>query len=360
MGKVIGKQGRIAKSIRTVVKAASTRDDKKVVVACLKYFCENYIASEEGEDLLCVCNEMIKNTQSNMIFGLIIRVMFIQFGDDEGIKIIIKLWQESEEDRKKQIIKSFTEAATEFQLGVFYIRSPKIREDFKNMIMASISEDDVLNADILCSLFVIDELSYIFPREEVWGIVNKVDNYSVLALLEKLNFEYNISNIFNSSDDVNSFNQLFERNDVQIDEMLYDVLADINLKVAIDILVEREYIPKHYNSKAIIMTLLKETDINKYEKFYLDCRQVLTKNCDEIENILVILCDYILDKSTEKQLSDSLQIDLGKIDMEIRSRRNLLKFIVDIFEKKEEDFSKNNFKKIKTFIKKAKPYYETL
>ena len=32
MGKVIGKQGRIAKSIRIVVKAATTKDDKKVVV----------------------------------------------------------------------------------------------------------------------------------------------------------------------------------------------------------------------------------------------------------------------------------------------------------------------------------------
>ncbi len=32
MGKVIGKQGRIAKSIRTVVKAAATKDDKKVIV----------------------------------------------------------------------------------------------------------------------------------------------------------------------------------------------------------------------------------------------------------------------------------------------------------------------------------------
>lgn len=36
MGKVIGKQGRIAKSIRTVVKAASTRDDKKVIVEILQ------------------------------------------------------------------------------------------------------------------------------------------------------------------------------------------------------------------------------------------------------------------------------------------------------------------------------------
>lgn len=32
MGKVIGKQGRIAKAIRTVVKAASTKETKKVIV----------------------------------------------------------------------------------------------------------------------------------------------------------------------------------------------------------------------------------------------------------------------------------------------------------------------------------------
>jgi predicted RNA-binding protein YlqC (UPF0109 family) len=32
MGKVIGKQGRIAKAIRTVVKAASVRDNKKYIV----------------------------------------------------------------------------------------------------------------------------------------------------------------------------------------------------------------------------------------------------------------------------------------------------------------------------------------
>ncbi len=32
MGKVIGKQGRIAKAIRAVVKAAAAREDRKVVV----------------------------------------------------------------------------------------------------------------------------------------------------------------------------------------------------------------------------------------------------------------------------------------------------------------------------------------
>ena len=36
MGKVIGKQGRIAKAIRSVVKAAAAKEDKKVIVDIMK------------------------------------------------------------------------------------------------------------------------------------------------------------------------------------------------------------------------------------------------------------------------------------------------------------------------------------
>ncbi len=36
MGKVIGKQGRIAKAIRTLVKAAASRENKRVVVEILQ------------------------------------------------------------------------------------------------------------------------------------------------------------------------------------------------------------------------------------------------------------------------------------------------------------------------------------
>lgn len=36
MGKVIGKQGRIAKSIRSVVKAAAFRENKKVIVEIIQ------------------------------------------------------------------------------------------------------------------------------------------------------------------------------------------------------------------------------------------------------------------------------------------------------------------------------------
>ena len=36
MGKVIGKQGRIAKAIRTVVKAAASKEDRKVIVEIMQ------------------------------------------------------------------------------------------------------------------------------------------------------------------------------------------------------------------------------------------------------------------------------------------------------------------------------------
>ncbi len=36
MGKVIGKQGRIAKAIRTVVKAAAIHEDKRVIVKIIQ------------------------------------------------------------------------------------------------------------------------------------------------------------------------------------------------------------------------------------------------------------------------------------------------------------------------------------
>ena len=44
MGKVIGKQGRIAKAIRSVVKAAAAKEDKKVVVKYLILDKENIFA----------------------------------------------------------------------------------------------------------------------------------------------------------------------------------------------------------------------------------------------------------------------------------------------------------------------------
>ncbi len=36
MGKVIGKQGRIAKAIRTVIKAAATKEDKRVMLEIIR------------------------------------------------------------------------------------------------------------------------------------------------------------------------------------------------------------------------------------------------------------------------------------------------------------------------------------
>jgi predicted RNA-binding protein YlqC (UPF0109 family) len=48
MGKVIGKQGRIAKALRTVVKAAATKEKKKVVVEIVSE--EELLSADSGEE----------------------------------------------------------------------------------------------------------------------------------------------------------------------------------------------------------------------------------------------------------------------------------------------------------------------
>jgi predicted RNA-binding protein YlqC (UPF0109 family) len=48
MGKVIGKQGRIAKALRTVVKAAATKEKKKVAVEIVSE--EELLAAGAGEE----------------------------------------------------------------------------------------------------------------------------------------------------------------------------------------------------------------------------------------------------------------------------------------------------------------------
>ncbi|WP_051600916.1 KH domain-containing protein [Eubacterium sp. AB3007] len=48
MGKVIGKQGRIAKALRTVVKAAATKEKKKVVVKIGQD--EEPVSADTGEE----------------------------------------------------------------------------------------------------------------------------------------------------------------------------------------------------------------------------------------------------------------------------------------------------------------------
>lgn len=258
----------------------------------------------------------------------------------------------------KQIITAFSVLGSDVNLTSFYIRSPRLRDEFKKIILEAFSEeDDLLNADLICALFVTEELEYIFPRTEIWDIVNNLDNYSILALLEKVAFDYNVANVFNSVDDVTGFAKMLDRRDVRIDELVFEILSDIPLKSAIDVLAKHQYEPRTYDVDNILITLLKETNLKQYEEFYLICRKVKLDNCDEIEKILIFLCDYFLDDSKIVELIPVIQLDFGKVDMERRDRKKILRFVCDILNKQIDLFDEKNIKIIKQFTKKAKQYY---
>ena len=51
MGKVIGKQGRIAKSIRTIIKSASSKEDKRVIVDIVQKYTSYILKKDKKEKL---------------------------------------------------------------------------------------------------------------------------------------------------------------------------------------------------------------------------------------------------------------------------------------------------------------------
>lgn len=343
----------VAKIINILEKSTS----KNTIIACLQYFGSYYIYSERDE-LLEVMDSLLEKNSNRQIFSALIKTILYQFGDDDGVRRIVKLYSESDDFNKKQIVTVFSALGSEVELTSFYIRSPRLRDEFKKIILEAFSEeDDLLNADLVCALFVTEELEYIFPRSEIWDIVNNLDNYSILALLEKVSVDYNVTNVFNSVDDVTGFAKMLDRKDVRIDELVFEILSDISLKSAIDVLVKHQYEPKFYNVDNILITLLKETNLKQYEKFYLICRKVKLDNCDEIEKILILLCDYFLDDSKIVELVSAIQLDFGKVDMEMRDRKKILRFVCDIFNKQIDLFDEKNIKIIKQFTKKAKQYY---
>lgn len=338
-----------------IIEILKGETDKDYVIACLKYLGNVHI--NKKEELLEICDSLIESNTNKQIFSALIKTILFQFGDDDGIRRIIKLYSESEDAKKMQIIKTFASMGSEIELTSFYIRSPRLRDQFKKIILGAFSEDDdLLNADIICALFVTDELEFIFPRAEIWDIVNKLDDYSIIALLEKISFDYNVTNLFNSTEDVEGFSKMLDREDTRINDLVFDVLAEISLKSAIDVLVRYEYEPKYYNVDNILITLLKETDVKKYEEFYLLCRKVKLENCDEIEKILLLLCDYNFDNSKIDELVSAMQIDFAKIDLDIRDRKKILRFICDMLDKQISSFNDDNVKNIKQFIKKSKQY----
>ncbi len=343
--------------VAKIIKILEETTGKNTIITCLQYFSSCHIYSEKDE-LLDVFDSLLKNNSNRQVFGALIKTILYQFGDDDGVRRIVKVYSDSDEFNKKQIVTIFSALGSEVELTSFYIRSPRLRDEFKKIILEAFSEeDDLLNADLICALFVTDELEYIFPRSEVWGIVNNLDDYSILALLERISFDYNVTNVFNSVDDVTEFARMLDRTDSRINELVFEILADISLKSAIDVLVKNQYEPKFYNVDNILITLLKETNLKQYKDFYLICRKVRLDNCDEIEKILISLCDYSLDNSKIVELVSAMQLDFGKVDMEMRDRKKILRFVCDILNKQIDLFDEKNVKIIKQFIKKAKQYY---
>lgn len=334
-------------------------EDTRIIYMCLQYFGEIYCEFdfEINEQLLQLCDNLLCNYTETRILNSLIKTLLHQFGNDKGIGRVVKLWKGSDDNIRREIISVFASLGADNKLTFFNIESPKLRDQFKEMILASFSEEnDLLNANIVCALFITDDLFDVFPRNEVWDIVGKLDDYSVLALLEKLSVKYNVEYLFDSNKDISELEKMLQRKDMRIHEQVFSILADIQSKLAIDILIEHQYQPQYYNVDNVIMTLVKESEICTNKDYYFMCRKVRLENSDQIDAALLALCDYLIDNNTISRLISSLQIDLSNFEMGIRNRKKMLRFICDILSREIDVMNESDSQFVKQFIKDCKNY----
>lgn len=266
---------------------------------------------------------------------------------------MIRIWENGDEKIKTAVIKNFC-GFNDWD-GI-YIRSPKMRDKFKCILLDSLDDDDILNSEII-TMLLINESSNFINKEEVWDKIYNIDQYTLLALMENLKDNYNISYIFNNDEDVENFEKILENENAKIRDLVLDILGEIQLKSALKILDEQRYVPKYYNATDIVITLIKETSIKEYEELYARTKDVLLKGYfDKLDIILASLCDYIIDITSEDKLIKDLESKIDDIDMGNRNNALKIRVICDKLEVMNKVFRKENQKIISDFVSKYKKH----
>ncbi len=190
-------------------------------------------------------------------------------------------------------------------------------------------------------------------RQEVWELIDKLDDYSLEMLLTELDSEYNISYIFQSDIDVEGFVRCMTKN-TDIKKLAERIIAQIHLKSAIEA-IEAYSIEPDFNANDILFTLLKETDINEHENILGKIDEKINNSLfkSDLDIVLLEIAKYKINKSITHVIN-SFDFDIKKVDWKLRGNIIRTKLIVEELEDIESDLNGDSKIKVQSFIKKIK------
>lgn len=267
----------------------NTNLDFDIALELWEYIKERIQEKHNNKMIMCMCD------------------LYNQLSDDSIFEEWYVLWKKAVEDEKKNLVYILCQYGFRSE-GVFLI-SPKLRDEMKSVLFNSFGESDTNNANLMIALLTASG-NIVESKSEVWNRFFELDEYSILLTLEWLRDEYNISYIFDSIEDVNALKEFLELSNRKIRKTALEIIAEINLKEALEIVNNAEdFLPQYYNNDALLYTLLKETNVIEYKELFLTIKETMIDGYyNRIDKNLVLIGDYLLDIINLDELIDGIVI----------------------------------------------------
>lgn len=277
------------KKILKILRACKSSELEKGI---WDYFLNTQINIEVAEDLWHYIEEKSEDGYNNNMIMCMVK-LYSQLNDDCIIEKWYYLWERGNESEKNSLVNCLCRYG--FQSEGVFIVSPKLRNNIRNILFSSFGEKDTDNANIMIALLT-GAGNLVENNKEIWDKLVDLDEYSILLTLETLRDEYNIAYIFNSIEDIEGLKRFISFENKNIKKVALEVIAEINLKEALDIINdEEEFNFQYYNADSILYTIIKETNIKEYEGLFERAKEKIeTGYYNQSERNLIYFGDYVL------------------------------------------------------------------
>jgi hypothetical protein len=325
--------------------------DIDVINVSLDFFANVQLDLDVAQEIYTFCVNKLKEIYNIKVMNCLCRVSnFIM--EDEIYKIWIDAWNSADDERKKDLVNSLSKYG--FQSEYAFLNSPKLRDEMKQILMGSFGDNDVQNANLMIALLT-SAGNIIEDKDQIWGKMYELDNYSILLILENLRDEYNLDYLFNSTEDINAIQKFLDSANPKIKSLTLEIIAEIHSKNAIDIIKKSMgFLPQYYNASALLFTLIKETNVVDYKDIYEIVRKkIIGGYYSKIDNVFIAICDYLIGDSNIEIIIDSINFKMKDEIESIRRYKEKGKVLIEKLTALEVE-DKKKYKKIQDFVDNCK------
>lgn len=289
-----------------ILKILIESDNAELKKCIWDYFLNTRICMEVSKALWNYIQEELENGYNNYMI-MCMGKLANELNEDCILEKWYLIWKSENEDKKEDLVINFCKYW--FQAEGYYIHSAKLRNNIRNLLFSSFGENDINNATLMIGLLT-GWGNLIDSHKDIWDQLVCLDEYTVLLTLEILRDEYNIGYIFNSVEDIEGLSNFANLDNRNIKKAALEIIAEINLKDALDIINnEEEFSLSYYYATSVLYTIVRETDIKEYKKLFERVKKIIETGYNfSTDKNLICYGDYVLGNLKLEDMISEIEI----------------------------------------------------